>query len=619
MVEVAKETAKPDYLSLVNKGGSGFNVSELVDAIVGSEIEPKRNLQKTKQEKTENAISGIGFLKSQASTTQTSFTSLKSDTFFEISSSNTSGVTVTATDETKLQANNRTISNVTTAKRMAFEFGGFSNLTDTFTANLTIDLGKWTKTAAGSSANTTNFQSDKTYIVTSPISVADDVTAITNKSSYGGGSPIAKDTTFKVSSGQSGTISSAFIKEIDVYAFVDADGANADTVNFTNKSVSEVAALLNAIEGISATTVDTTGEGTNFSIIVTSDNTGADNGFRITGDNARFVTPDLPDASATINKFSQLASDATFTLDGVQVTRETNSITDLIDGATIELKSDFTTTASIGVSRSETAVRSTVNEVISNLNIFKAEIDSLTFIDLEGDANGPLALDPAVNSIKSSFKKLAVEPLNGYGEKSIYLSQLGIKTDSNGDYYLDDTVFKKTFSTNPEYFQALKDENLSANTSSATVTKSPFTQIPVGTYTVSKDGDQWKFGDTNLTRFDYKGGSMFTSTTYPGLVIKTAAADPASFKIYSGQSFSKRVSDLMTKAVEVGSPLRNSETTYKTRSEDIEARLKELEEREKLINTKYTEQFGKMEQAMTQFNSTKTLLENFIEAWKKQK
>ena len=619
MVEVAKETAKPDYLSLVNKGGSGFNVSELVDAIVGSEIEPKRNLQKTKQEKTENAISGIGFLKSQASTTQTSFTSLKSDTFFEISSSNTSGVTVTATDETKLQANNRTISNVTTAKRMAFEFGGFSNLTDTFTANLTIDLGKWTKTAAGSSANTTNFQSDKTYIVTSPISVADDVTAITNKSSYGGGSPIAKDTTFKVSSGQSGTISSAFIKEIDVYAFVDADGANADTVNFTNKSVSEVAALLNAIEGISATTVDTTGEGTNFSIIVTSDNTGADNGFRITGDNARFVTPDLPDASATINKFSQLASDATFTLDGVQVTRETNSITDLIDGATIELKSDFTTTASIGVSRSETAVRSTVNDVISNLNIFKAEIDSLTFIDLEGDANGPLALDPAVNSIKSSFKKLAVEPLNGYGEKSIYLSQLGIKTDSNGDYYLDDTVFKKTFSTNPEYFQALKDENLSANTSSATVTKSPFTQIPVGTYTVSKDGAQWKFGDTNLTRFDYKGGSMFTSTTYPGLVIKTAAADPASFKIYSGQSFSKRVSDLMTKAVEVGSPLRNSETTYKTRSEDIEARLKELEEREKLINTKYTEQFGKMEQAMTQFNSTKTLLENFIEAWKKQK
>jgi len=619
MVEVAKEVAKPDYLSLVNKSGSGFNVSELVDAIVGSEIEPKRNLQKTKQEKTENAISGIGFLTSQASSTQSSFTALKSDTFFEISSSNTAGITLTATDETKLQAGNRNISSVTTAKKMAFEFGGFSNLTDKFAANLTIDLGAWTKTAASSSNATNSFASQKTYIVTSQISDGDDVTAITNKTSYNAGNPIAVGTTFTVTNGQTDTISSASIKEIDTYAFQDADVANSDTLNFSDKSVSEVAALLNAISGISATTVDTTGEGTNFSIIVTSDKTGADNGFRITGNNNRFVTPTLPDASATVNKFSQLASDATFTLDGVQVTRESNSITDLIAGATIDLKSDFTTSASIGVSRSETNVRSTVNSVINSLNEFKAEMDRLTFIDLEGNANGPLALDPAVNSIKSSFKKLAVEPLNGYGENSIYFSQLGIKTDSNGNYFLDDTIFKKTFSTNPEYFQALKDENLAASTSSATVTKSPFTQIAVGSYTVSKDGDQWKFGDTNLTRFDYKGGSMFTSTTYPGLVIKTAAANPASFTIYSGQSFSKRVADLMTKVVEVGSPLRNSEETYKTRSTDIEERLKKLEEREKLINSKYTEQFGKMEQSMTQFNSTKTLLENFIEAWKKQK
>jgi flagellar hook-associated protein 2 len=624
MVEVAKEVVKPDYLSLVNKSGSGFNVSELVDAIVGSEIEPKRNLQISKQKKTENAISGIGFLSSQASSTQSSFNALKSDTFFEISSSNTAGITLTATDETKLQAGNRNISSVTTAKKMAFEFGGFSNLTDKFTANLTIDLGAWTKTAASSSNATNSFASQKAYIVTSQISVADDVTAITNKTSYSGGSPIAVGKTFTVTSGQSGTISSASIKEIDIYAFQDADGANVDTLNFADKSVSEVAALLNAITGISATTVDTTGEGTNFSIIVTSDNTGADNGFSITSDNdnndnKRFRTPTLPDGSATINKFSQLASDATFTLDGVQVTRESNSITDLIDGATIELKSDFTTSASIGVSRSETNVRSTVNSVINSLNEFKAEIDRLTFIDLEGNANGPLALDPAVNSIKSSFKKLAVEPLNGYGEKSIYFSQLGIKTDSNGNYFLDDILFKKTFSTNPEYFQALKDENLTANTSSATVTKSPFTQIAVGSYTVSKDGSQWKLGETNLRRFDYNGGSMFTSATYPGLVIKTAAAEPASFTIYAGQSFSKRVADLMTKVVEVGSPLRNSEETYKTRGTDIEERLKKLEEREKLINSKYTEQFGKMEQSMTQFNSTKTLLENFIEAWKKQK
>ena len=612
------EVAKPDYLSLVNKSGSGFNVSELVDAIVGSEIEPKRSLQKAKQDRTENAISGIGFLKSQANTTQSNFETLKSDVFFEISSSNSTGVIVKASDETKLEKSSRTISNVTTAKKMVFEFGGFSNLTDTFSANLTIDFGNWAKTSASSSDDTANYQSQKTYIVTSEISDVDDVNSITADSSWPGTSPIAVGETFTVNDGASGSISAANIKEIDVYAFTDSDVANSESLNFTDKSVSEIAALLNAIDGFSATTVDTDGQGENYSIVVMSDETGANNGFRITGE-SRFETATLPEANSFSNSFSQLSSDASFNLDGVDVVRESNSITDLIDGATIELKSDFTTSAVIDVDRSDTAIRATVDDVIFSLNEFKAEIDRLTFIDLEGDENGPLALDPAVNSIKSKFKKLAVEPITGYGDNSIYLSQLGIKTDSNGDYYLDEVLFEKTLASTPEYFQALKDENLATSTTSASVVKSSFTTIDVGTYAVTKVGDQWKLGDTDITRFDYYGGSRFTSATYPGLVITTAAVEPSSFNIFVGESFATRVTDLMAEMVELGSPLRNAEETYTSRSSDIEDRLKDLEEREKLINQKYTEQFGQMEQSMTQFNSTKTLLENFIEAWKKQK
>ena len=84
------------------------------------------------------------------------------------------------------------------------------------------------------------------------------------------------------------------------------------------------------------------------------------------------------------------------------VTRKRNSITDLIDGASIELKSDFTEAATVGISRSEDAVRQTVQDVIFSLNEFKTEIDRLTYIDIEGDENGPLAMDPATTTIKSS-------------------------------------------------------------------------------------------------------------------------------------------------------------------------------------------------------------------------
>ena len=96
------EIAKPDYLSLVNKGGSGFNVSELVTSIVASEIEPKRILQTSKLEKTENSISGIGYLNSQSAKTQSNFSTISGDSFFEITASNSASVQVTANDETKL-------------------------------------------------------------------------------------------------------------------------------------------------------------------------------------------------------------------------------------------------------------------------------------------------------------------------------------------------------------------------------------------------------------------------------------------------------------------------------------------------------------------------------------
>ena len=75
----------------------------------------------------------------------------------------------------------------------------------------------------------------------------------------------------------------------------------------------------------------------------------------------------------------------------------------------------------------------------------------------------------------------------------------------------------------------------------------------------------------------------------------------------------------MEEILDSSSSLSRAEESYKNLTLDIEERLDKLGVQEKLISSRYTEQFGAMENSMTQFNSTKSLLENFIEAWKKQK
>ena len=80
---------------------------------------------------------------------------------------------------------------------------------------------------------------------------------------------------------------------------------------------------------------------------------------------------------------------------------------------------------------------------------------------------------------------------------------------------------------------------------------------------------------------------------YPGLVIVSASVAPSTFEVYAGQNFSKKIENLMTSVLDVESPLNNAVQSYQNTSSDIEDRLKKLEEREELITTRYTAQFGK--------------------------
>jgi len=550
------DVTKPDYLSLVNKNGSGFNISEIVTSIVASEIEPKRILDNSKLEKTESAISGFGYLYSQAAKTKTNFATIKGDSFFNLTSSKPDYIDLSTTDESKIVGAIRSIANIEVAKNMVFELGSFSNLTDTFTANLTIDAGKWTQT-----------------------------------------DPLT-------------------------YSFDDNVPANRQTISFADETLTQIAARFDELDGISAQVIDKTGDEKSYSLVLTSVETGLKNGFKlaeVSSDHAdRWKTPTVPSANAFANAFTQLSKDASFELDGVLISRSTNTIEDLIEGVSIDLKSDTSEAVVLNMSRSERAIEQNVKDVIFSLNEFRTELERLTFIDVEGDENGPLAMEPTATMLKSQFKKLAIDPLTGYGSQSIYLSQLGIKINNSGEFYFDEVTFKKTLANNPEFFVTLKNENLEANTNLASVSKSQYTNISAGTYTVALDGATWKFGDIVLTRADAdNGGSVFTADGLPGLMIETIERNPVSFDIYVGKSFSKKIDELMTETLAIESSFYKSEEAYKNLKIDIQDRLDELAVREKLITSRYNQQFGNMENVMAQFNSTKSLLENFIESWKK--
>ncbi|GIR86272.1 MAG: hypothetical protein CM15mP85_28960 [Rhodobacterales bacterium] len=235
-------------------------------------------------------------------------------------------------------------------------------LTDTFSANLTIDFGSWTKSGGtytfsdndpGSSISL-DF-TDKT--VNEVVGLIDDITGLSAQlvdtngdgSSYGveissantgfengfriSGSGAADDERWTTPSvPASHSYSNSFTQlaselysanlTIDfgswtesggTYTFSDSDPGSSISLDFTEKTVSEVAVLLDNISGIGAE-LQEIGGGSSHNIRITGDSMGLQNGFRISSATGaatddRWTTPSVPASHGYSTNFVELATD----------------------------------------------------------------------------------------------------------------------------------------------------------------------------------------------------------------------------------------------------------------------------------------------------------------------
>ena len=87
-----------DYLSAINQGGSGLNITQIVDSLVDAEKTPQENSIQTKIDAKTTSISAIGEVKSALTVVSTALTSLVGKTSLAVSS-NSTAVTASITDD----------------------------------------------------------------------------------------------------------------------------------------------------------------------------------------------------------------------------------------------------------------------------------------------------------------------------------------------------------------------------------------------------------------------------------------------------------------------------------------------------------------------------------------
>ena len=104
------------------------------------------------------------------------------------------------------------------------------------------------------------------------------------------------------------------------------------------------------------------------------------------------------------------ASDALLRLDGTTITRDSNSITDLLDGMKLTLKSTSSTASLISARHDTATATAAMQLVVDGLNGMNEMLGSMSKRGVGGEEDGPLAGDPLVRALHRQLRGFTTTP-----------------------------------------------------------------------------------------------------------------------------------------------------------------------------------------------------------------
>ena len=256
--------------------------------------------------------------------------------------------------------------------------------------------------------------------------------------------------------------------------FADSTSAIASTGNLTitpagktpvtvaivaGDSASAVVDKINKTPGVGVTaTLVNTGSGlTPYQIVLTSSASGIANGFSVSGD-------------MNFDNVITHATDAKLTVDGIQLTRSTNEITDAISGVNLSIfaAAPTGTDTYVQVSRDTTQIKNQITNLVSAYNELQKTLDTVTSPDsTDPNIGGSLANNSIVRTVRAQIQRLMMGDSSTPGAAVKAFRDLGVTIQANGMMASDDAKLQASLDKSyADVVQALSG-NI-ANQSSAT-------------------------------------------------------------------------------------------------------------------------------------------------------
>ncbi len=143
------------------------------------------------------------------------------------------------------------------------------------------------------------------------------------------------------------------------------------------------------------------------------------------------------------------ASDASLTVNGVSYTRQTNTISDIVTGVTLDLKATSTTAASVMVSRDTSVIQTKLDELVVAYNDFNNILTETANPDSTLDTyGGTLVGNNTLRIVRQQMRNILLGASSTGSGAMTSLGQLGLSLDQKGVMSLDATKVTSALQNN---------------------------------------------------------------------------------------------------------------------------------------------------------------------------
>lgn len=240
---------------------------------------------------------------------------------------------------------------------------------------------------------------------------------------------------------------------------IGADGDSFDITVPDGASLATVAGLINDSEA--PVTASVVNDGTNSYLVMTRDETGYELG--------SLPSSALSFTEASTGALGQAlglsvttpATNASFTLDGLPVTRRSNEVTDALPGTTLTLLSQTTSAQTLILGEDSTKTKENLQTVVTSYNDILKSIQSELNLAANIDRSKTLGGEPVLRMLQSRLQGVITKTVGTGTIKT--LADLGVKSDRTGQLSIDDTAFQRAIKSDGLAVDKLFDNGLKAS------------------------------------------------------------------------------------------------------------------------------------------------------------